>query len=148
MRKTIRKKIGDKELIIQQMGARKAALLQVKIINTLTKNIKGLNLSDATDEQAAIELIAGVFSALDEKTADDLINRIIDGVSIIVDDTHQELSEVIDDVFAGNIIEMYKAIYAILEANYPDFLGEKGVVGKYITKLKTHMQDKTHALKK
>ena len=129
------------------MGARKAALTKIYILNLLAKHVKDVDLAGSTDEESGVKLLVGILSAIDEKNAGILIDRLIDGVSVNNGDTHEELATVLDDHFAGNLTELYKVMYFVAEVNYPDFLGEKGLVGKIITKV-AQPKNKTQELQK
>ena len=136
MRKTKQKEISGNTYIVQMWGARKAALTKVYILNLIAKNVKGIDLDGATNEEAGIKVLMGILSAIDETKADTLIDRILQGVSVNTGDEHAELLDVMDDLLAGKISDLYKILYFVLEVNYPDFLGEEGLAGKFITKLK------------
>lgn len=136
MRESKTKKIGTNEYIVLQWGARKAALTKIHILNLVAKNLKDLNLKGATNEEAGVQVIAGILAALDEKTADNLIDRLISDVSVNTGSQHAMFSAIMDDLLAGKTSQLYEVLLFVLEVNYPDFLGENGLAGSFITKLK------------
>lgn len=132
MIETIEKTINGKKYSITQMTARRALRMKAKLMKIFgpslaeiflpsnDKAIEGLGFS----KQEAVNALSSLALQLDDSTFDNLVVELLSGVRR----EGIELTEsIIDMEFAGDLFNLFKLIWAVLEVNFGSFFGKDGI---------------------
>lgn len=132
MIETIEKTIDGKSYSITQMPARRALRMKAKLLKVFGPSlaeiflpgdgvpIDGLGFS----KQEAINGLSHLALQLEESTFDRLVVELLQGVR----KEGLELTDAIIDLeFAGDLFNLFKLIWYVLEVNFGSFFGESGI---------------------
>jgi len=123
-RETKTKTITGKKVMVTQFPALDAARKKTKLLKMLLAGGASINMDSEIDYLLIAKVLIGSLDKLGDDYSEFLFRlfacTLIDG-----DDMSDET--MFNEMFAGNLVFMYKVIGFILEANYSDFLSVKGI---------------------
>ena len=149
MKEEVKKEIDGFDYTFYQLGALKSHSLLLKIgkivgpafgamANSQGEDEKGLSslLDSKIDLQKVIEEL---MERADEKVIESIITTLGSQIHYTDNDDDGGVlnnNTIIDQHFKGRLQSMYKVLYAALEVQYSDFLGEGGILANIQTKAK------------
>lgn len=155
MKEETKKEIDGFEYTFYQLGAIKSHNLLRKIGKILGPALGEMVNSAKDSDKAGLasllnseidfkSVIDGFFDRADEKTLESIIITLGSQIHYTDGGNGGELksSDIIDLHFKGRLQSMYKVLYAALEVQYSDFLGEGGILANIQLKAKDSRQKK------
>lgn len=146
--------IGEYTFYIYPLKAFTAANLSAEVISLLSPLIGSIaevfkqntskNILDMDIEEAAPH-IAGAFSSLSSNRMESLLRNLLvnDNVGVRKSgeaDAHWLTEDKCDEIFCGNVQNMFVLAFHVIKVNYGDFFGNFGnLSGSVIDKMKTQM---------
>ena len=143
MKEMIEKDIDGEQYSFYQLGAIKSHNLLLKIGKIVGPALGALQ--DVEEEESILDakidltaILEGIFDKADEKTLEGIIVTLCSQITHNGENGTGPLKsiEIIDLHFKGRLPSMYKVLYTALEAQYSDFLGGGGILGKLKAKSK------------
>jgi hypothetical protein len=145
--KTKEKEIEGTNYIVTQFTGRKALKIKMKIVKMLAPIISSLTSSVKTNDKSVMdsdidfsvvgEAVSKLFEIMPE---DDLIDFIIDMLSMTQKDNVLINSKTFEFDFVGNFTTMYKVLYFVIQVNYPDFFQMGASIGSLTDKFLNQKQ--------
>lgn len=126
MVETKKKQIGDNEYTCTLFPAREALKLKTILLGILAPSLKGIE-GNSLDADVNLGAVA---SGLMDKITEDNVVKLVLRLFACTRCNGKEIDDAFFDMhYAGNLKEMYLAIFFVLEANYSDFFGADGIGG-------------------
>ena len=151
--KYFEKEIGSRRYRATALPARKALALKVRLAGLIGPGLSGIKIPDMngvdsfgdltgsdgkTLGPAEIKIVAtvvsaigGLFATVSPEKIDSLINSMLEGVDTVEGDKFVSVISCFDDIYRGDLGELYRVLGEVFILNFPFLLGGPlaGIIG-------------------
>lgn len=104
----------------------------LKNVDSIKEALGGVKQDDAADKPVDLNLDSLSSSMFDTLDPDKSTQLIFDMCACTRFDNKEMTEAFINERFAGDLLELYRVFFFVLEVNYKDFLGMLGTTGKAV----------------